>query len=79
MKRRCVESLAELRAMGVVGLTKAQMAGVIQISVRSLNGMIARGEISYWQIGKRIKRFSIEEAIKRMNEKVLVPADGGGQ
>ncbi len=65
--------------MGVVGLTKAQMAGVIQISVRSLNGMIARGEISYWQIGKRIKRFSIEEAIKRMNEKVLVPADGGGQ
>jgi len=79
VKRRCVESLAELRAMGVVGLTKAQMAGVIQISVRSLNGMIARGEISYWQIGKRIKRFSIEEAIKRMNEKVLVPADGGGQ
>lgn len=79
MKRRCVESLAELRARGVVGLTKAQMAGAIQISVRSLNGMIARGDISYWRIGKRIRRFNIEDAIKRMNERVLVAADGGGQ
>ncbi|HOH39804.1 MAG TPA: hypothetical protein PK807_05880 [Verrucomicrobiota bacterium] len=79
MKRRCVESLAELRARGVVGLNKAQMAGAIQISVRSLNGMIARGEISYWQIGKRIKRFNIEDAIQRMNKTVRVAAEEGEQ
>jgi len=71
-------TLAELQARGVVGLTRRQMAGAIQISVRSLNGMIARGEIAYWQIGKRLKRFRIEDAVRRMNETVLVPADEGG-
>jgi hypothetical protein len=79
VKRRRQLSLGELHARGVVGLTKAQMAGVIQISVRSLNGMIARGEIAYWRIGKRLLRFRIEDAVKRMNETVLVAAEEGEQ
>jgi hypothetical protein len=62
----------ELRQSGVVGLTKTQMAAALQISVRSLNGMMARGEISFFRIGPRLVRFDIEEAVKRMRETVLV-------
>jgi hypothetical protein len=62
-----------------VGLTKAQMAGALQISVRSLNGMMARGEISFWRITPRLVRFRIEDAVKRMNDTVLVAEDGGGE
>lgn len=65
---------------GVVGLTKAQMAGALQISVRTLNGMMARGEIAYWRIGGRLVRFRVEDAVRRMNETVLVGgAKGVGQ
>lgn len=78
MKRGKEQNLAELQARGVVGLTKAQMAGAIQVSVRSLNGMISRGEIAYWRIGKRLLRFRIEDAVRRMNETVLVSATDGG-
>ncbi len=66
-------SLSELQARGVVALTKAQMAASLQISVRSLNGMMARGEVAYFQIGSRLVRFRIEDALKRMSETVLVP------
>jgi hypothetical protein len=79
VKREQVESIAELRARGVVAITKAQMAAALQISVRSLNGMMARGEISFFRIGKRLIRFRVEDALKRMSETVLVAADGGEQ
>lgn len=78
MKRKKVETVGELVARGVVGITKAQMAAALQISVRSLNGMIARGEIAHWRIGKRLLRFRLEDAVRRMNETVLAPADEGG-
>ena len=68
-------TLSELQARGVVALTKAQMAASLQISVRSLNGMMARGDISYFKIG-RLVRFRVEEALKRMSETVLVVAEG---
>jgi excisionase family DNA binding protein len=67
--------VAALQAKGAVGLTKAQMAAVLQVSVRTINGMIARGEIAYWRIGKRLVRFHIEDAVRRMNEMLRVPAD----
>jgi len=78
VKRKKVETVGELVARGVVGITKAQMAAALQISVRSLNGMIARGEIAHWRIGKGLLRFRLEDAVRRMNETVLVPADEGG-
>jgi hypothetical protein len=64
---------------GIVALTKGQMAAALQISVRSLNGMMARGEISFWRITPRLVRFRVEDAVKRMNQTVLVAADGGDQ
>jgi len=79
VKRQRVETVAELQARGVVAITKAQMAGALQISVRSLNGMMARGEVSYFQIGPRLVRFSVEDAVNRMRQKVLVAAEGGDQ
>ena len=79
MKRQKELSVGELQAKGVVGLTKKQMAGALQISVRSLNGMMARGEISYFKIGPRLVRFRVEEAVKRMSETVLVAAEEGEQ
>ena len=78
MKRRKEQSIGELQAAGVVGLTKRQMAGALQISVRSLNGMMNRNEISFWRIGRRLVRFRIEDAVRRMNETVLVSATDGG-
>jgi len=67
--------ISDLQARGVVGLTKAQMAAVLQISVRCLDGMMLRKEISFWRIGKRVVRFRIEDAVRRMNETVLVKGD----
>jgi len=78
VKRQKQESVGELQARGVVGLTKTQMAGAIQVSVRTLCGMMARQEIAYWRIGTRIVRFRIEDAVRRMNQTVLVSADDGG-
>ena len=77
MKRKKVETVGALVARGVVAITKAQMAAALQISVRSLNGMIARGEISFFKIGKKLVRFGVEEALARMSERVLVVADDG--
>jgi len=77
VKRKKVETVGELVARGVVAITKAQMAAALQISVRSLNGMIARGEISFFKIGKKLVRFGVEEALARMSERVLVVADDG--
>ena len=57
---------------GVVGLTKEQMAAALQVSVRTLNGMMGRGEISYYKIGSKLVRFRLEDALKRMGETVLV-------
>jgi hypothetical protein len=67
--------MVEVRARGVVGLTKTQMAAALQISVRSLNGMMARGEISFFKIGPRLVRFRVEDALKRMGETVLVEGE----
>ncbi len=58
-----------------VCLTKQQMASALQISVRSLNGMMARGEISFFRIGVRLVRFRIEDALERMRETVLVEGE----
>lgn len=62
----------------VVCLTKTQMAAALQISVRSLNGMMARGEISYFKMGTRLVRFRVEDALKRMSKTVLVPEEAPG-
>ncbi len=64
------------QAIGVLALTKTQMAAALQISVRSLNGMMARGDIAYFKIGPRLVRFRVEDALKRMGETVLVKAEG---
>lgn len=79
MKRRRGETVGELQARGVVALNKTQMAAALQVSIRTLNGMMGRGEISYFKIGSRLVRFRIEEALKRMSETVLVVADGGDE
>jgi hypothetical protein len=60
---------------GVVCLTKEQMAAALQVSVRTINGMMARGDIAYFKIRPRLVRFGVEEALKRMRERVLVRED----
>jgi excisionase family DNA binding protein len=59
----------------VVCLTKTQMAAVLQVSVRTINGMMARGDIAYFRIRPRLVRFPVDEALKRMGETVLVRED----
>jgi len=78
VKPKNEQSLSDLQAKGVVCLTKTQMAAVLQISVRSLNRMIARKEIAYFKIGKKLVRFRLEDALERMNETVLVATAAGG-
>jgi excisionase family DNA binding protein len=68
--------VCSLAAEGVVGLTKAQMAAAIQVCPRTITEMMRRGQISYWKIG-RLVRFRMEDAVKRMNETVLVTAEEG--
>ena len=77
MKRERKQAVGELPPKGAVALTKTQMAAALQVSVRSLNGMMARGEISFFKIGERLVRFRVEDALKRMSETVLVVEEGG--
>ncbi len=77
MSGRRQESIGDLRASGVVGLTKKQMAAAIQVCPRTITEMMRRGELAYYRIGKRLVRFRVEDAIKRMGETVLVSAEEG--
>lgn len=74
-----LDSVGVLQARGVVGLTKRQMAAALQVCPRTITEMMRRGQISYWKIGKQIVRFRMEDAVKRMNETVLVAAEEGEQ
>jgi hypothetical protein len=56
----------------VVALTKVQMAAALQVCPRTVTDMMRRGEISYFKIGKKLVRFRVEDALKRMSETVLV-------
>ncbi len=71
------DTVGELQARGVVGLTKRQMAAALQVCPRTITEMMRRGQISYWKIGKQIVRFRMEDAVNRMNETVLVAAEEG--
>jgi excisionase family DNA binding protein len=79
VKRQKQQSVGEPQAAGVVALTKAQMAAALQVCPRTVTEMMRRGEIAYFKIGRRLVRFRIEDALKRMNETVLVVAEGGDQ
>ncbi len=72
-------TLTELRARGVVVITKPQMAAAIQVCPRTITEMMRRGEIAYYRIGKKLIRFRIEDAIEQMNKTVLVAAEEGEQ
>ncbi len=60
------ESVEELRARGVMALTKAQVAAALQVTYRTITEMIRRGEISCFRVGKRLVRIRIEEALRVM-------------
>jgi excisionase family DNA binding protein len=60
------ESVDELRARGVVALTKTQMAAALQVSYRTVGEMMRREEIPFFRIGGKHVRFRVEEALKRM-------------
>ncbi len=77
MRTRAQLKVEELRRAGVLALTERQMAAALQISVFSLQGMMERGEIAFYRIGKRIVRFPIGEAVRQMEATVLVRAKGG--
>ncbi len=71
------DTVGELQARGVVGLTKRQMAAALQVCPRTITEMMRRGEIAYYRIGKKLIRFRIEDAIEQMNKTVLVKAEEG--
>ena len=61
-----VPSLDELKARGVVVVTKAQVAAAFQVSERTITKMMGRKEIPFFRLGERLVRFRVEEAIKHM-------------
>lgn len=74
---RADASIGELQARGVVVLTKAQMAAALQVCPRTVTAMMMRRKISFFKISRQLVRFSVEDALKRMNETVLVSAGNG--
>ena len=63
---RSVASLDELKALGVVVVTKGQIAAAFQVSERTITKMMGRKEIPFFRLGERLVRFRVEEAIKHM-------------
>lgn len=72
MKRRPRVTHLEQLPEGVVLYTKAQMAALLQVSIRCLCEMMRRGEVSYLKIGGKMVRFRMEDVQKRLSETVLV-------
>ena len=63
---RSVASLDELKARGVVVVTKGQIAAAFQVSERTITKMMGRKEIPFFRVGERLVRFRVEVAIKHM-------------
>lgn len=78
MKRRpsiktqdLITHLAALPA-GHLFLTKPQMAGVLQVSVRCITDMMKRGEIPFLKLRGRFVRFRLEDVQRHLSEHALV-------
>ena len=57
---------------GVLLYTKTQMAGLLQVSMRCLNEMMANGQISYLKIGGKLVRFRASHVLRRLKETSFV-------
>ena len=72
MKRRAQVTHCEKIPQGVLLHTKPQMAALLQVSVRCLNEMMARGEVSYLKIGGKLVRFRAAQVLRRLRDTSLV-------
>ena len=77
MKARRTESSREkmvgaLPPPGAVFLTKAQMAALLQVSVRCITDMMKRGELPYLKLRGGFVRFRLEDVQRRLSETALV-------
>lgn len=56
----------------VILFTKSQMASMLQVSVRMLDYLMQRREVSYLKLSGKIVRFRVEDVLRRLNEVALV-------
>jgi hypothetical protein len=75
VKREILPPRIDPKLEAVVLFTKPQMAAMLQISIRCLNGLMQRGEISFLKLNGKLVRFRVEDALRRLSEVALV---GGG-
>ncbi len=68
----CGEGSAGALLAGHLFLTKPQLAGILQISVRCITDMMKRGELDYLKLRGRFVRFRLEDVQRRLNETALV-------
>lgn len=64
--------LAALPPSDAVFLTKAQMAALLQVSVRCITDMMKRGELPYLKLRGGFVRFRLEDVQRRLSETALV-------
>lgn len=57
---------------GAVFLTKAQMAALLQVSVRCITDMMKRGELPYLKLRGGFVRFRLDDVHRRFSETALV-------
>jgi excisionase family DNA binding protein len=78
MKRRPPIKLQDLLTLlatlppGHLLLTKEQMSGVIQVSIRTITAMMASGELPYLKLRGRFVRFRLEDVHRHLSEHALV-------
>jgi len=68
------ERVADVTALppGFIYLTKPQMAGILQVSVRCVWEMMQRGELPFFRLRGRFIRFRLEEVHQRLKETSFV-------
>jgi excisionase family DNA binding protein len=69
--RAVVAAVASLPPEGTY-LTKAQMAAVLQVSVRTITAMMSRREIPFLRLRGRFIRFRPEDVQRHLNKTALV-------
>jgi len=63
----------------VLLFTKRQMAAMLQVSTRTLDYLMQRGEVSYLKLNGKLVRFRVEDVLRRLNEVALVAEPEAGE
>ncbi len=75
IKRHAHASQMPALPPGQMFLTKAQMAALLQVSIRTITAMMAKKEIPFLRLKGRLIRFCLDDVHRHLIKTALVSSD----